>query len=394
MLASFKQNAAASSSSLNQPSSRIPSSATPLPPSQQKQTRKRRNPDNAKVQSTPSFPHMHSHVRKNKVGFELSFLVIGAQKSGTSWLHTLLQKCNRIALPREQKEVHFWDWHHRKGFDWYTRQFAFPQRLAHTADSSLKSDDPCYGEITPCYIVLPPPTIAEIHKCFPALKIVFVARDLVDRAWSAMRMELRDQTMGLNPGDFAKGVIAGDKQGSKRAKTNEATMSVAQQRRLQQQSNPSAQSDSYYLDRLRSETHTSRSDYATHLKHWLTHFPSENILIVDYRDIEINPRDVLTKVVMHIGLEEKDANEYVEQLSDEDVQQRVNAATDTESNIVGSKTMQKTTTASQHTLSQRPHLKKQMEQYLRPYASKFNLMLKKEGYSWKLNEYTGDVSPA
>jgi len=390
MLASFKQNAAASSSASKRPPSSRNSSST-IPNEHNQQTRKRPHPksDNGNnMRSTPYFPSLHS-VRKNKGGFELSFLVIGAQKAGTSWMHTLLQKCNCIALPRGQKEVHFWDWHFRKGFDWYIHQFGFPRRSSsHTAVPSSKTKHPIYGEITPCYIVLPPPAIAEIHNCFPGIKLVFVARDLVDRAWSAIIMELRDQTMGLNPGEFAEGIIPGDKQvaseGSKRArKSKDANMSVVQQRRLQQQSSPSSQPDSYYLDRLQSETHTSRSDYATHLGHWLTHFQSKNMLLVDYREIETNSRGVLLKVVMHLGLEEEDAKAYVNHLNEDDVRQRVNAATNTKLNGA-----LPNTTTSHHALSQRPRLRKQFEQYLRPYATKFNLLLKKEGYSWQLNDYT------
>eukprot|EP00578_Thalassiosira_sp_NH16_P000672 CAMPEP_0181137396 /NCGR_PEP_ID=MMETSP1071-20121207/33685_1 /TAXON_ID=35127 /ORGANISM="Thalassiosira sp., Strain NH16" /LENGTH=219 /DNA_ID=CAMNT_0023224151 /DNA_START=313 /DNA_END=971 /DNA_ORIENTATION=+ len=187
-------------------------------------------------------------------------------------------------------------------------------------------------------------------------------------------MELRDQTMGLNPGEFAEGIIPGDKQvaseGSKRArKSKDANMSVVQQRRLQQQSSPSSQPDSYYLDRLQSETHTSRSDYATHLGHWLTHFQSKNMLLL-----------------ITAKLEEEDAKAYVNHLNEDDVRQRVNAATNTKLNGA-----LPNTTTSHHALSQRPRLRKQFEQYLRPYATKFNLLLKKEGYSWQLNDYTDDV---
>ncbi|KAL7541142.1 hypothetical protein ACHAXR_012083 [Thalassiosira sp. AJA248-18] len=374
MLASFKQNATSASSSSNQQSS------TPS-----KQARKRPHP-NANVPSAPYFPAMHSHSRKNN-SFELSFLIIGAQKAGTSWLHTLLQKCHRLALPIEQKEVHFWDWHYRKGFDWYIRQFDYPQKLSHKADDPSHSNNPLYGEITPCYVVLQPTAIAEIHNCFPNLKVIFVARDLVDRAWSAMIMELRDQTIGLNPGEFAKGSLAGGKQQSKRArKFDDTKISVAQQRRLQQQSSPSSQPDSYYIDRLRSETHTSRSDYATRLSNWYSQYPSENILILDYTEIENHPRDVLLKVVMHIGVDEKVGKAYVKQLSDEDVLERVNAATNAKADNVEQNA---TPLASHHCLSGRPRLRKQMEEYLRPYAVKFNRLLKEKGYSWKLNEHTG-----
>ncbi|KAL7553259.1 hypothetical protein ACHAWF_016514 [Thalassiosira exigua] len=373
LLASFKQNASAASSAPSQSSSPSPSDA--------RSTRRKRPRPDASAHSQSTFPSMHLDARKGKKdGFELSFL------AGTSWLHTLLKETRFISLPNEQKEVHFWDWHYRKGFDWYIRQFDFSPR------STLVSNHPLYcGEITPDYVVLSPPTIAEISKCFPDLKVVFVARDLAERAWSAMTMELRDQTMGRNPGEFAKGVIAGDKQSWKKAKGNETKVSVAQQRRLQQQSSASSQPDSYYIDRLRSETHTSRSDYATHLKHWYSHFPSENILIIDFREIESKPRGVLVKIMVHIGVGEDDAKVYVEKLRDKDVEQRVNASMGTASRDkdVRVTTVEKSAQSTfHHATSQRPRLVKEMYRYLGPYALKFNMLLEEKGYSWRLNEYT------
>eukprot|EP00581_Thalassiosira_minuscula_P005981 CAMPEP_0183735844 /NCGR_PEP_ID=MMETSP0737-20130205/47740_1 /TAXON_ID=385413 /ORGANISM="Thalassiosira miniscula, Strain CCMP1093" /LENGTH=184 /DNA_ID=CAMNT_0025969695 /DNA_START=253 /DNA_END=804 /DNA_ORIENTATION=- len=182
-----------------------------------------------------------------------------------------------------------------------------------------------------------------------------------------MIMELRDQNLGLQAGEFADGTFdkrsdSNTKPVSKRAKNSTSTkISVAQRRRLEQQSSPTAQPDSYYLERLRSETHSSRSDYATHLRNWYNHFPSESILIVDYRDIESNPRDVLLKIVTHIGVEETEAKTFVENLSEEDVKQRVNAATNTKSDNVGKNDASIQMAPSQHSLSQRPHLRKQME---------------------------------
>ena len=270
--------------------------------------------------------------------------------------------------------VHFWDWHYRKGIDWYINQFDYPINK-----SSLSNNSPLYGEITPDYICLPSQTILEISKCYPQLKIIFIARNLLDRVWSAMIMELRDQSFGLNAGEFHKGVITAAGGDNKKAK-HSSNMSVAQQRRIQQQSSPSAQSDEYYLERLRSETHTSRSDYAKHLKHWYTYFPSENILLVDFRDIESKPREVLLKIVMHIGVTESEARAYIDQLDDDDVQQRVNAATNTSTdNKTGGR-------SSQHSLSERPRLKRQIEQYLHPFAVNFNALLKEKGYTWQLDE--------
>ena len=400
MLASFKQTAKNTASN-KQSASQSPKQQQQ---SQIQHARKRPHPTHGNAKPAPYFPSMHHQNRQKKGGFEfeLSFLVIGAQKAGTSWLHTLLQKCNNLSLPTEQKEVHFWDWHYRKGFDWYVRQFQHQTSSLSGSEGEANTNSLLSGEITPCYVVLNPATIAEIHKCFPNLKIIFVARDLVDRAWSAMIMELRDQTMGLNAGEFAKGTAAAfatkkqqessskrARMGNERNEQGKQNMSMVQQRRLQQQSSPSSQTDSYYLERLKSETHTSRSDYATHLNNWYNVYPSENILIIDYEDIERNPRSVLFKIVMHVGVEEKDAQAYVDQLKDEDVRQRINAATNNEGKS-DSMTQNKTATmSSEHSLSERPRLRRQMEQYLKPHATKFNSVLKEKGYEWKLNDYIG-----
>ena len=114
MLASFKKNAASSSNQQQQQRTSLTGSQS----QQQKQQTLRKRPHHSTTStsllSTPCFPSMHSNIRQNnnkdggngeeEQGFELSFLIIGAQKAGTSWLHTLLQKLNSIVLPHSQKE--------------------------------------------------------------------------------------------------------------------------------------------------------------------------------------------------------------------------------------------------------------------------------------------------
>ena len=375
LLSSFKQDASAVSAASKSSSGAATSSNQDR---QQNNKPSRKRPlATTSAPASPHFPSMHSNKRKN-TDFELTFLGIGAQKAGTTWLHKLLQKCSDISLPQEQKEVHFWDWHHRKGFEWYIRQFGYHSQKAASSSAALH-----YGEITPCYAVLPEPTIAELYKCFPNLKIIFVARDLVDRAWSAMIMELRDQTMGLSAGEFANGVTGTDKKNNTNHANKRTKLSAAQQRRLEQQSSPSSQPDSYFLDRLRNATHDSRSNYAKHLSNWYKHFPSSSILLIDYREIESNPRDVLLKVAMHIGVEEEKAKQFVTSLNDNEVGQRVNAAT---TSVSGASTG--SSTSSHQLLTQRPMLKKQMESYLQPYAREFNDMLKTKGYDWRLDDFS------
>ena len=96
MLASFKKNAESSKSQSRSKSNQQSTTDCKRP---HLNTTSAYNTNS----SIPSFPSIHANVRKGN-SFELSFLVVGAQKAGTSWLHTLLQQCKDVSLPRDQKE--------------------------------------------------------------------------------------------------------------------------------------------------------------------------------------------------------------------------------------------------------------------------------------------------
>jgi len=283
--------------------------------------------------STLSKPHDAPELT-----IQLAFLCIGAQKAGTSWLHEMLRKIPSLGLP-EQKELHFWDWHRRKGFAWYSRQFP-------------KSDIPLlYGEITPCYMTLPEEDVREIHTLFPEMRIVFIARDFVDRAWSALTMELRNSVQGMTAGQFSND------------KTYQ-TLDITTQNRIDKESDPNQQTDDYFMNRLEHSTHTQRSDYAAGLRQWLKYFSPEQILIVNYEDISEDPKGVMEKVLKHVGVK-KDA---VNELSTEELQQKVNVA------------------AKPRPI--RSSLRQQMKTYLQPQAREFNKLLSELGYEWTLDEYS------
>ena len=131
---------------------------------------------------------------------DISFLVIGAQKAGTSWLHTMLRKHLQLWLP-DCKELHFWDWNHSKGLQWYSQQFFTSRNVL----LEITNSQVFLGEITPCYAVLKDHHIQEIKMLFPRVKIIFVAHNLVDRAWSALCMELRNAVQGVSAGTFSEG---------------------------------------------------------------------------------------------------------------------------------------------------------------------------------------------
>lgn len=108
----------------------------------------------------------------------VTFLIAGVQKGGTTALFDYLGDYPDIALPRT-KELHFFD---DEAVDW-----AAPDYAAYHAQFPEAAGRPG-GEATPIYTYWPnsPERICAYN---PAMKLVVVLRDPVQRAWSHWRME-------------------------------------------------------------------------------------------------------------------------------------------------------------------------------------------------------------
>ncbi|MGE0717901.1 MAG: sulfotransferase [Alphaproteobacteria bacterium] len=195
------------------------------------------------------------------------FLGIGAQKAGTSWLFEMLSGHPEIAFPAG-KEVHFWDWNVGRGVDWYRALFA-------GAPAAAK-----LGDVTPGYAVLPPEVIAAARAAMPGARLVFIARDPVERAWSAALMILRWGLMY-----------------------------------------PEEASDAWFLDVFRSGQSLHRGDYAACVEGWLAHYPRDQLLILLYDDLVADPAGTLRAACRHVGV---DAG-WVDGLPAERLAERVNA---------------------------------------------------------------------
>jgi len=108
----------------------------------------------------------------------VSFLVGGVQKGGTTALFDYLREIPALELP-QVKEAHFFDDEER--VDWDSPDYEAYHQLFH---------DPArlWGEATPIYIYWPN-ALERIRHYNPAMKLIFMFRDPVERAWSHWRME-------------------------------------------------------------------------------------------------------------------------------------------------------------------------------------------------------------
>ncbi|MEM6878698.1 MAG: sulfotransferase domain-containing protein [Bacteroidota bacterium] len=151
------------------------------------------------------------------------FIGIGAQKAGTTWLFDALNRLPEFSLP-PIKELHYFDrspsyissnnlhesspWKRIKEKGYLSkalRHIFYLFRQGKTRDAKFLArwyfgfyDDNWYlslfdklkglrGEISPSYSILNREDIVKIHQLIPHVKLVFIVRNPIDRAWSHYR---------------------------------------------------------------------------------------------------------------------------------------------------------------------------------------------------------------
>jgi hypothetical protein len=114
----------------------------------------------------------------------VTFLIVGVQKAGTTSLFAYVSRWTDVDVPRDgTKELHFFDSDEHRPYtaDYCTYEARFPER----SDEAAR---PC-GEATPCYLFWPE-ALERIRAYNPAMRIVVILRDPVQRAWSHWRMNV------------------------------------------------------------------------------------------------------------------------------------------------------------------------------------------------------------
>lgn len=187
------------------------------------------------------------------------FLVIGAQKAGTTTLFALLRKHPHIYLP-PQKEVQFFsnDELFARGVDWY-------------AEENFRIGDSVgvAGEISPQYMFrdLVPERIKTV---LPDVKLIAILRHPLKRAFSHYQMSVR---RGLESRDFRSAFEA-----SVEAKLNDLCLD---------------ETSNYY----------QFSAYGDILTKYLQQFPKEKLLILFQENLDSAPATVLNQIHEFLGVE-------------------------------------------------------------------------------------------
>ncbi|MDM8522378.1 sulfotransferase [Desulfococcaceae bacterium HSG8] len=183
------------------------------------------------------------------------FVIIGAQKSGTTSLYSYLIQ-HPCVRPGYKKEVHFFDNpdHFRKGAGWYRAHFPsdLPRRIRSEAAAIT-------GEATPSYLCHPD-VPARMYQVIPHAKFIVLLRNPVYRAYSHYNHRVKHGTETL-PFEAA-------------LKKNSEKFS----------------------------SYLARGIYADQLERWMRIFPREQFLILGSEDFFRNPEDALLRVVSFLDL--------------------------------------------------------------------------------------------
>jgi hypothetical protein len=195
------------------------------------------------------------------------FLIIGAQKAGTTSLHTYL--CEHSCVPAAaKKEVHFFDHEFHRGTDWYRAHF---QRYKGVSTLS--------GESTPYYLFHPlaPERAAEV---LPDCKLIVLLRNPVDRAFSQHNHE---RALGFEDLDFEPAMAA------------EPWRLAGEEERL-------AGEPRYRSFAHQHHSYLSRGRYAEQLERWLESFGRERLLVLSAEDLFAEPGRIVGEAQEFLGL--------------------------------------------------------------------------------------------
>jgi hypothetical protein len=236
------------------------------------------------AEAIPRFPEPVRKVARNAIWTYGSatarwrplpdFLVIGAQKAGTTALYAYLRWHPGITGP-SWKEVSFFDRHWWRGEAWYRGQFPLRRRGR------------LVGEASPSYL-FHPLAPERARALVPDARLVAVLRDPADRAYSHYQHEV---ALGREPLSFEDALAA------------EEDRTRGEVERLL--ADPRTFSRAWW-----DHTYASRGLYAEQLERWLAVYPVEQLLVVTTEDLGERTSETYASVLHFLGARPHELGEY------------------------------------------------------------------------------------
>ena len=203
------------------------------------------------------------------------FLILGAQKAGTTALYSYLRRHPAIVGPW-WKEVSFFDRHFARGESWYRGQF--PTRAQRRLVTRRTGAEVLAGEASPGYL-FHPFAADRVAALLPTARLIALLRNPVDRALSHYNHEV---AFSREPLSFEEAIAAEPER---------------MRGELERMRDPS-----YFSHAWWNFTYVGRGRYAEQLERWLAVFPRERILVLASNELLERPAKTYARVLEFLGV--------------------------------------------------------------------------------------------
>jgi hypothetical protein len=198
-------------------------------------------------------------------GSRPDFLILGAQKAGTTSLFRYIVDYSENFAPPLRKEIQYFTENYEKSPAWYCAHFPLWKRDKKTGEAS-----PTYFFYHKC--------AERIHESIPNARFVVLLRNPVDRAYSHYNfLNLTERTAGFDPLSFDQAV---------REEENRLPLPR----------------DTEFTFEYKKYSYKARGRYYEQLSRWLEYFPLDQFLIIETEELSGNPRGTLEKIFGFLGL--------------------------------------------------------------------------------------------
>jgi len=187
-----------------------------------------------------------------------NFIIVGAQKAGTSSMMVYLSEHPEIFIPLEEMHYFDIDKNYKKGMKWYEKKF------------KKWNGEKAVGEKSPLYIYVEN-VPARIAKVLPNVKLIFMLRNPVDRAWSDYWANVRK---GRDSLIFQEGLANEEIRIKKGFKEK------------------------------RIYSYKNRGKYVIQIKNFAKYFPKSQMHFVITEQLKNNPKQVLREIYKFLGVDE------------------------------------------------------------------------------------------
>lgn len=184
------------------------------------------------------------------------FLIISPGKTGSTWVANKLRRHPQIFLPPNKELKYFCSGYRKFDLNWYLEQFS-------PGAGRIK------GEASPTYALLPVQTIQRIHRLMPAVKLIFLMREPIARAWSHAKHchRFRETNFAACTDSF------------------------------------STITDQQWRDNLCHDWPLAHGDYLGQLRRWLSVFPRQQLYVGFYESIARRPDALLRELFAFLDVD-------------------------------------------------------------------------------------------